>query len=128
MESSGLFGSIRQSAGTPSRRTDDRPQTDFQQANPEADKRDTHFSGIRPHIIPMFQSKREATFWILLSLNMGGADLSAKDIVEEALRQADELETRNIAVWYRKRPYQTNNNNNNGKNPQDFNPPRPSGN
>jgi len=124
MESSGLFGSIRANTGTPSRRTDDKPQ-DVQQVNPEADKKDTHFPGTRPHIIPMFQSKREAIFWLILSLNMGGDDRCAKDIVDEAFRQADELEARNFAVWYRKRPYQTNNN---GKNPQDSSPSRPSGN
>jgi hypothetical protein len=120
MESSGLFGSIRVNTGIPKNTRVETIQTDLPQPPPpETDKRENHFPGNRPHIIPMFQSKREATFWLILSLNMGGADLSAKDIVDEATRQADELENRNLAVWYRKRPYQTNN----GKNPQDFRSP-----
>jgi hypothetical protein len=122
MEASGILGSIR----TPKddRNMDNQPPVDNQQSvRPEQqDQRDTRFGGNtqRHHIVPMFQSDREAIFFIMLSLNMGGADLSAEAVVDEAIRQADALAARNKAVWYRKRIFPSNN----GKDSQDSRPPQ----
>jgi hypothetical protein len=105
MDAMGLLGSIR----TPkdNRNMNNQTLSDNEQpARPEQqDQRDSRFPNNRPRIIPMFQSKREAIFFLMLSLNMGGADLSADATVDEATRQADAMEARNVAVWYRKRPY-----------------------
>ena len=123
MEASGLLGSMRTKIDD--RNTENQtPMDDNQsQVRPEQqDQRDTRFGGNtqRHRIVPMFQSDREAIFFIMLSLNMGGADLSAEAVVDEAIRQADALAARNKAVWYRKRIFPSNN----GKDSQDSRPPQ----
>jgi hypothetical protein len=53
----------------------------------------------------LFAAKRDAVFHILLSLNQGGCNLRPEEIVDEAIKQADSLEKRNMACWFVKRNF-----------------------
>jgi len=67
----------------------------------------------RPHytIVPMFQSKREAMFWLIMSMNVGGSTLTSTELVNKAEQVVNTMEERNLACWYRKRQFPPNGSN-----------------